>query len=485
MDRIRIDLTHALESSLGQGKGIRAAELEECASAAAAALRALSARRASTSAWLDVAAASREHERILEWAEGLRGRFRALVVLNVGGSALAVQALRTALNSPFHNLTMPGGLPRLIVLDNVDPDLVGEFLDCVDPAECLFHVVSHSGSTPATLAQFLLVREVLRERLGEEAHKDRIVVSTREDGGALAAIAAEEGYERFAIPAGISARFAALTPVALLPAALLGIDTPGLVAGAQAMSELCLSEDLSANPALAWAACSVLLATRHAKSIEVTLSYSHRLRDLAPWGAPGRGVPGPGPHAQALARRARARRRSRPSASPTSTRSSRSGSTARATSGSRRSRSSAPTTRSRSRAPSPSTRRSRRSADQLRGALRRRARRHALRAPGRRAAAGRALPRGQRAPARPVLPAAPDRGRAGGRVARPRRRRDERARARAQRERRAAGRRGPRAAPRRGSGLGRARCALRLSEDARLGPRPASRTRDRPGMSDP
>ncbi len=285
MDRIRIDLTHALESSLGQGKGIRAAELEECASAAAAALRALSARRASTSAWLDVAAASREHERILEWAEGLRGRFRALVVLNVGGSALAVQALRTALNSPFHNLTMPGGLPRLIVLDNVDPDLVGEFLDCVDPAECLFHVVSHSGRTSATLAQFLLVREVLRERLGEEAHKDRLVVSTREDGGALAAIAAEEGYERFAIPAGISARFAALTPVALLPAALLGIDTPGLVAGAQAMSELCLSEDLSANPALAWAACSVLLATRHAKSIEVTLSYSHRLRDLAPWGA--------------------------------------------------------------------------------------------------------------------------------------------------------------------------------------------------------
>ena len=285
MDRIQLDLSHALEEHIGPEHGLRAAELAGLAPAAAHAVRVLWSRRGQDLRWLDTEAVAAGHERILEWADEQRGRFRTLVVLGVGPAALPVQALRSALNSPFHNLTTPGDLPRLIVLDNIDPDLVGEFLDCVDPSECLFHAVTHSGSTPATLAQFQLMRAALREALGDEAHRSRMVVTTGAGGGELRALAQREGYASFDVPEGVPERFAALSPAGLVPAALLGIDTPGLLAGAQAMGELCLAEDPLVNPALGWAAACQLLRSQHAKTIAVTLSYSTRLRDLGPWTA--------------------------------------------------------------------------------------------------------------------------------------------------------------------------------------------------------
>ena len=63
------------------------------------------------------------------FAEGLGQAHDHVLVLGIGGSALGNTALQTALNSPYHNLHAPAGLPRLFVLDNIDPDLVAEFLD--------------------------------------------------------------------------------------------------------------------------------------------------------------------------------------------------------------------------------------------------------------------------------------------------------------------------------------------------------------------
>ena len=283
MDRIGIDYTNVLASTLGSAQhGITEEELAAFAAPSRAALRAVLARRERDLAWLDLPWDHATHERILAYAAGVQGRFRNVVVLGIGGSALGSSALHGALNSPFHDLSS-STLPRLFVLDNVDPDLVGEFQDCFAASECLFVVISKSGTTPETLAQFLIFRRALVESLGEDGHAEHVVIITAAEGGPLRAIAEREGYASFVVPEGVGGRFSVLSAVGLVPAALVGIDVKGLAAGAAAIAEVCASEDLSDNPALCYAAIQTAMQHAKRKPIAVTFAYGQRLAGLASW----------------------------------------------------------------------------------------------------------------------------------------------------------------------------------------------------------
>lgn len=101
-----------------------------------------------------------------EHADGIED----VVVLGIGGSALGTIALRDALLPTGWNALdaeSRGGRPRLHVLDNIDPVTVGAYLDRLDPRRALFNVVSKSGSTAETMAQYLVVRDRIA-RAGED-----------------------------------------------------------------------------------------------------------------------------------------------------------------------------------------------------------------------------------------------------------------------------------------------------------------------------
>ena len=127
MDPLRLDYTHALDSAVGPDQGLSESDLAALAPRLGAALDAVQARRTQDLRWLDLPHETDERARLLAFAEAQRGRFENVVVLGIGGSALGNRALHTALNSPYHDLLPPQGRPRLFVLDNVDPDLVGAF----------------------------------------------------------------------------------------------------------------------------------------------------------------------------------------------------------------------------------------------------------------------------------------------------------------------------------------------------------------------
>lgn len=283
MDRIQLDYTGVLADTVGAENGVEGAELERLREPAARGLEAVLARRGTDLRWLDLPYADEVLEEILDFAARAQGRFKNVVVLGIGGSALGNIALQTALNSPYHNEDPPGGLPRLYVLDNVDPDLVGEWIEHFDPAETLFNVISKSGGTAETMSQFLVFRGLLIERLGEEAHRDHIVVTTDAERGILREIVGREGYESFVVPDGVGGRFSVLSPVGLLPAALVGIDVRGLLMGARDMDERCRVPELLENPALTYAALQWLMQDAREKPIAVTFSYSDRLKNLADW----------------------------------------------------------------------------------------------------------------------------------------------------------------------------------------------------------
>ena len=174
---------------------------------------------------------------IIEYANAVASKFENFVVLGIGGSALGPLAVHQALSHYYYNELPPaqrGYRPRFYVMDNIDPVRFSELLHMLDPRKTLFNVISKSGNTSETMAQFLIVRDVLRKVCGE-SYAEHIVVTTDKEKGNLLPIVLTEGYRRFVIPAGIGGRFSELTPVGLLAAAICGIDVNQLLEGALGM----------------------------------------------------------------------------------------------------------------------------------------------------------------------------------------------------------------------------------------------------------
>ena len=244
-----------------------------------------SAHAAGTLGFLDLPDDAALLAQTTDFAARARGRFDDVVVLGIGGSALGPIALRTALRPPGWNALPPerrGGMPRLHVLDNVDPRTIDALLGTLTLARTLFVVISKSGGTAETMAQYLVVRGRLDAALGARA-AEHLVLVTDPAKGALRALARSEGIAAVDIPANVGGRFSVLSPVGLLPAALVGIDVAALLRGAAAMTERCRGAELHRNPAGVFATLQWLADTRARKPIQVLMPYSDALRDFAAW----------------------------------------------------------------------------------------------------------------------------------------------------------------------------------------------------------
>ncbi|HEX7123811.1 MAG TPA: glucose-6-phosphate isomerase [Gemmatimonadaceae bacterium] len=207
-----------------------------------------------------------------------------VVVLGIGGSALGPIALRTALRPSGWNTlseTARGGLPRLHVLDNVDPGTMAALLERLDPRTVLVVVISKSGGTAETMAQYLVARAWL-EAAGAPP-RDHLVFVTDPERGALRKLANQEGIPSLAIPPNVGGRFSVLSPVGILPALLMGIDARALLDGADEMRQRCDTDDLGRNPAGVFAVLQWLSDRRQGRGTHVFMPYADQLRDLAAW----------------------------------------------------------------------------------------------------------------------------------------------------------------------------------------------------------
>ncbi len=217
-------------------------------------------------------------------------RFDTMVVLGIGGSALGNIALQSALNPPTYNLLTNADRsgPRMFVVDNVDPAYLGAvlaFCKSADPKleRTLFNVVSKSGETAETAAQFMTIRAMLIEALGKERHAKNIVAITDPKQGTMRAICDANGYTTLPVPDGVGGRFSVLSPVGLFSAAMCGIDIDALLAGAAAMDARCREKELARNPGATLATLLVRLGRERAKVNHVLMPYANALYLLADW----------------------------------------------------------------------------------------------------------------------------------------------------------------------------------------------------------
>ncbi|MFC7235451.1 glucose-6-phosphate isomerase [Halosegnis marinus] len=191
----------------------------------------------------------------------------AVLTVGIGGSALGARTVTAALGEPEH-----------YVLDNVDPEHATRLLDSLDLPRTAVNVVSRSGTTAETLANFLVVREAY-----EDAGVDwteRTAVTTGETGP-LADLADAEDLPTLAVPEGVPGRFSALSAVGLVPAAILGHDAEAVLAGAREARDT-LSGSLFDCPAYAYGAVAVALERRGAHT-NAFVPYAEALEPFAEW----------------------------------------------------------------------------------------------------------------------------------------------------------------------------------------------------------
>ena len=284
---ISLDYGNTLESAIGAAHGLTRGDLKRAESSVKQTVRNIERERKSGLHRYRDLPNDREMLRQVSAAARRRGAgIENLVVLGIGGSALGSIALQTALNHPYYNLlsAKQRGGPRLFVMDNVDPVQVAGMIDTLGASlrKTLFNVISKSGETAETAAQFLIVRDLIARKIGKNRAAKQIIVTTDTQRGPMREVADTEGYESLPVPDGVGGRFSVLSAVGLFSAAVCGINIKQLLAGAAEMSERVAAPAPRKNPA-----AMLALILHHCytagKRMHVMMPYSNQLRDMADW----------------------------------------------------------------------------------------------------------------------------------------------------------------------------------------------------------
>lgn len=205
-----------------------------------------------------------------------------IIHVGIGGSGLGTQAIYEALLGSY-NAINPHRFPKIIFVDTNCSGVIKTIKECTrdlqSPEEVAVHVVSKSGTTTETIANFEAVYALLKERFGEINH--RVAVTT--DRGSKLWVAGEaEGFTCLSIPQNVGGRYSVLSAAGILSLALAGIDMRALREGASSMRETCLSGDTEKNIALLSAA---ILYNHYQKGISIHNSFffGPELESLGKW----------------------------------------------------------------------------------------------------------------------------------------------------------------------------------------------------------
>lgn len=200
-----------------------------------------------------------------------RKQFTDCLFLGIGGSALGPLSLLQALTERANS-----GI-RFHFLENPDP------LDCkttlarLDPETTLVCVVTKSGTTFETIAQFLIAQEWL----GRPRWTTHLVAITDPEKGDLRAWAREEAITTLPIAPTVGGRFSIFTPVGLFAAALAGLSVPDFLNGARQVRDYCEKTLVEKNALLIIGADLVRKAKPY--PTHVCMPYSTRLRSIGLW----------------------------------------------------------------------------------------------------------------------------------------------------------------------------------------------------------
>ncbi|RME96287.1 MAG: glucose-6-phosphate isomerase, partial [Verrucomicrobia bacterium] len=202
---------------------------------------------------------------------GQDGPFEHFLLIGIGGSALGPQFVAHALGHPKTDRMRPH------FFDNTDPDGMDRVLAELEGrlGRTLVVVISKSGGTKET-ANGMKEAQAAYRRAGLDFAAHAVAVTG--EGSELDRLAADEKWlRRFPMWEWVGGRTSETSAVGLLPAALQGVDTDALLAGAAACDTVTRVADVRRNPAMQLALTWHFLGDGHGSRDMVLLPYKDRL----------------------------------------------------------------------------------------------------------------------------------------------------------------------------------------------------------------
>jgi len=216
-------------------------------------------------------------------AKRFRHDFDDVVILGTGGSSLGGQTLYALADSGFG--PRKGG-PRLHFIDNVDPDTFELLYEQLNLHRTGFIVISKSGSTAETVAQFIACLDRLMTLIGRSEVPNHALVITEmgNSPNPLRSLA-----DRLSLPVlphdpNVGGRFSVLSVVGLLPAMIAGLDVYAVRRGAKTVLDATLSgpDPRESDPAVG-AALKIAFLKKKDIANTVLMPYIDRLANFGLW----------------------------------------------------------------------------------------------------------------------------------------------------------------------------------------------------------
>lgn len=151
-------------------------------------------------------------DKINNTANYIKNNFDCLVVVGVGGSYLGSYAFSQTFKKHFQ----PHPFEVIYVGTTLSSKFLNDLKDELRDKNYCVNVISKTGKTMETKIIYNILKDDLKNRYGEEAIKDHIIVTTSNDGNELDN---EPCLEKFDIPKNIEGRYSFLTAAHLLPLA--------------------------------------------------------------------------------------------------------------------------------------------------------------------------------------------------------------------------------------------------------------------------
>lgn len=272
---LRLNIANAMEEVIGE-KGLAEKEIEALRDILSKAVLQVKQRKWEELAFLDLP--EQDISEVKEIGVKIKKDSDYFLLLGIGGSALGPRSIIEAL-SPFHNLKKS---PKVFIYDNVDPVTLHNIFDVVDLKKTTVNVVTKSGSTAETVASFMILWEMMEKVLGD-ATGEHFVATTDPYKGNLREIVRQKGLLSLSIPPGVVGRYSVLSPVGLLLAEVIGVDSRELLKGAADIRDRVMEEEPWKNPALLMAAILYLYGQNYGRTIDVLMPYADGLRCFSEW----------------------------------------------------------------------------------------------------------------------------------------------------------------------------------------------------------
>jgi glucose-6-phosphate isomerase len=213
-------------------------------------------------------------------------RYRGLghvIVLGTGGSSLGGRTVTALADGGLGSAGRLAGRPLLWFIENVDPWGFAKTIDSVDPTSTGLVIISKSGGTAETLSQALELLPRIEKAVGRDKLQERTTVITEPNDNPLRRLAQRYGLKLIDHDPKVGGRYSVLSPTAMLPTLLAGLNAAAVRAGAQEALDAALDSDpVDSLPAVG-AAVNIALAERRGATQTVVMPYIDRLAPFGLW----------------------------------------------------------------------------------------------------------------------------------------------------------------------------------------------------------